>query len=204
MTHVSGNIEHPRAWIHAQFAVANIGSAILVSSNPTNLVLASAFSIKFVHYTYNMIVPVVITAIALFPFLLYVLWTDEALIPSKISMVTLQELPPEDNQKGPVNPNVYHAKVKVEEGEDEEARAMQLKEILRPFIDWKGAGVGAFVMAGVLISLLIINAKAGDKHYPVFYVTLPGAFALSCWDFSYGWHKRHETRQSALELQEEE
>lgn len=30
MTRVSENIEHPRAWIHTQFTVANIGSAILV------------------------------------------------------------------------------------------------------------------------------------------------------------------------------
>jgi Na+/H+ antiporter NhaD/arsenite permease-like protein len=203
MTRVSGNIDHPRAWIHAQFAVANIGSAILVSSNPTNLVLASAFSIKFVHYTYNMIVPVVITAIALFPFLLFVLWTDEALIPRKIAMVTLQDLPP-DNEKDRVNPNVYHAKVKIEEGEGEEARQMQLKDILRPFIDWRGAGVGAFVMAGVLIALLIINAKAGNQHYPVFYVTLPGAFMLACWDFTYGWRNRHKTRRSAHKLQVED
>jgi Na+/H+ antiporter NhaD/arsenite permease-like protein len=202
MTRVSGNIKHPRAWIHAQFAVANIGSAILVSSNPTNLVLASAFGIKFVHYTYNMIVPVVITAIALFPFLLFVLWTDEALIPRQITKITLQRLPPEE--KAPVNPNVYHAKVRVDEEDNEEAREMQLKEILHPFIDWKGAGVGAVIMGSVLVSLLVINAKAGDNHYPVFWVTLPGAFLLFCWDFLYGWHNRHDTRESALELREED
>lgn len=62
MTRVSNNIEHPRAWIHMQFAVANIASAILVSSNPTNLVLAGAFDIKFVVYTLNMIVPVVVSS----------------------------------------------------------------------------------------------------------------------------------------------
>jgi Na+/H+ antiporter NhaD/arsenite permease-like protein len=202
MTRVSGNIKHPRAWIHAQFAVANIGSAILVSSNPTNLVLASAFGIKFVHYTYNMIVPVVITAIALFPFLLFVLWTDEALIPRQITKITLQRLPLEE--KAPVNPNVYHAQVRVDEGDNEEAREMQLKEILHPFIDWNGAGVGAVIMISVLVSLLVINAKAGDNHYPVFWVTLPGAFLLFCWDFLYGWHKRRDTRQSALELREED
>lgn len=60
MTRVSSNIRHPRAWVFTQFAVANIGSAILVSSNPTNLVLAGAFSIKFVDYTVNMIVPTVV------------------------------------------------------------------------------------------------------------------------------------------------
>jgi Na+/H+ antiporter NhaD/arsenite permease-like protein len=51
MTRVSSNIVHPRAWIHTQFAVANIASAILVSSNPTNLVLAGAFHVTFIKYT---------------------------------------------------------------------------------------------------------------------------------------------------------
>jgi len=55
MTRAASNILNPRAWIHAQFAIANISSAILVSSNPTNLVLAGAFDIKFVDYTANMV-----------------------------------------------------------------------------------------------------------------------------------------------------
>ena len=84
MYRLSPNIDHPRAWIHTQFAVANIASAILVSSNPTNLVLAGAFGIKFVTYTANMVVPVIITIITLFPFLVWVLFSEETLIPSKI------------------------------------------------------------------------------------------------------------------------
>jgi len=55
MTRASSNILNPRAWITAQFAIANISSAILVSSNPTNLVLAGAFDIKFINYTGNMV-----------------------------------------------------------------------------------------------------------------------------------------------------
>jgi hypothetical protein len=55
ITRAASNILNPRAWIHAQFAVANISSAILVSSNPTNLVLAGAFNIKFTVYTVNMV-----------------------------------------------------------------------------------------------------------------------------------------------------
>lgn len=57
MTRAASNVLNPRAWIHAQFAVANISSAILVSSNPTNLVLAGAFDIKFIDYTVNMVSP---------------------------------------------------------------------------------------------------------------------------------------------------
>lgn len=65
MTRVAKNIEHPRAWIHSQFTIANIGSAILVSSNPTNLVLAGAFNIKFIVYTANVIVPVIVRILIL-------------------------------------------------------------------------------------------------------------------------------------------
>jgi Na+/H+ antiporter NhaD/arsenite permease-like protein len=57
LTRASSNILNPRAWITAQFAVANISSAILVSSNPTNLVLAGAFDIRFIDYTGNMVGP---------------------------------------------------------------------------------------------------------------------------------------------------
>lgn len=84
MTRISQNIKEPSAWIHMQFACANIGSAILTSSNPTNLVLAGAFSIKFIHYTANMIVPVIVTAVVLFPFLLWIKFKDEELIPSTL------------------------------------------------------------------------------------------------------------------------
>ncbi|GKU09237.1 unnamed protein product, partial [Fusarium langsethiae] len=112
MTRVSKNISSPRAWIFSQFAIANIASAILVSSNPTNLVLAGAFNIKFIVYTANMIVPVVVTAIVLFPFLLYVVFADEKLIPSEIEMHTL---PQAAREKEPVNPNIPYVQHEAEE-----------------------------------------------------------------------------------------
>lgn len=68
MTRISKNIMHPRAWIYTQFTVVNITIASLVSSNPTNLVLARAFDIKFINYTANMILPVISTAVLVFPF----------------------------------------------------------------------------------------------------------------------------------------
>jgi hypothetical protein len=63
MTRAASNILNPRAWIHAQFSIANIASAILVSSNPTNLVLAGAFDIKFIVYTENMVSPFLVKLI---------------------------------------------------------------------------------------------------------------------------------------------
>ncbi len=206
MTRVSSNIVHPRAWIYTQFAVANIASAILVSSNPTNLVLAGAFDIKFIHYTANMIVPVIVTAIVLFPFLLYIVFADESLIPISIKM---HDLPEELKAKKPVNPNIPHARGNAEEEEadlanDEKGKLLSLEEVMNPFLDKGGAAFGAVVMTATLITLLAINAAStsSGKHH-VFWVTLPAAFVMFCWDVAFGWYHRHETRDIACKGREE-
>ena len=200
MTRVSSNIRHPRAWIHAQFAVANISSAILVSSNPTNLVLAGAFRIKFIVYTANMIVPVLVTAIVLFPFLLYVVFASEELIPLSIKMHELSE---EELAKKPVNPNIPHAKGD-EARPGEESELLSLGEIMNPFLDKGGAAFGAVIMAATLITLLAINAASQSSgEHPVFWVTLPAAFIMFCWDVGFGWRNRKETRDIARERRQE-
>lgn len=55
-TRVAG-ISPPDAWIWAEFVAANISSAVLVSSNPTNLVIASGFGVDFITYTAYMVLP---------------------------------------------------------------------------------------------------------------------------------------------------
>ncbi|KAF7856087.1 hypothetical protein EAF04_010041 [Stromatinia cepivora] len=201
LTRVSSNIIHPRAWIFTQFAIANIASAILVSSNPTNLVLAGAFGIKFIEYTANMIVPVVVTAIVLFPFLLYIVFADEALIPLSIKMHELSE---EAKAKKPVNPNIPNAKGEEEENEGAENKQLSLEEIMNPFVDRKGAAFGAVLMAITLIVVLAINAVSQSKgEHPVFWVTLPAAFVMFVWEISLGWINRHETREIARKGRQE-
>lgn len=200
MTRVSSNIIHPRAWIYSQFAVANIGSAILVSSNPTNLVLAGAFEIKFINYTANIIVPVVATAIVLFPFLLYFVFADESLIPAHIKM---HELPEEIKNKKPVNPNIPHARGELEEQENDSpssgaGKLLSLEEIMNPFVDKSGAAFGAVIMAVTLITILAINAaRSSTGEVAVFYITLPAAVVTLCWDIGLGWYNRAETRDIA-------
>jgi Na+/H+ antiporter NhaD/arsenite permease-like protein len=198
MTRVSSNIIHPRAWIHSQFAVANIASAILVSSNPTNLVLAGAFNIKFIVYTANMIVPVVVTAIVLFPFLLYIVFADESLIPFSIKMHKLSK---EAMAKKPVNPNIPHARGTAEEDEmanNKEGELLSLEEIMNPFLDKGGAAFGAVIMTATLVTLLALNAASTSSgEHPVYWVTLPAAFVMFCWDVAFGWYHRHETREIA-------
>lgn len=206
MTRVSSNIKHPRAWIYTQFSVANIASAILVSSNPTNLVLAGAFDIKFINYTANVIVPVIVTGIVLFPFLLYIIFHDESLIPHAIKM---EDLPEELKNKKPVNPNIPYAKGELDDREresdpdsdEEQEKQLSLEEILNPFLDRKGAIFGAVIMAVTLITVLAINASSsGSGHaYPVYWVTLPAAFVMFCIDLTLGWLNRKETREIAHE-----
>lgn len=156
MIRISRNIKNARAWIFGQFAMANTASAILVSSNPTNLVLAGAFNIKFIIYTVNMIVPVIITTIVLFPCLLYVIFRDEQLIPKVIDMYEVDE--EEKRQRQPVNPNLA-----VPEGisSEDEAEAM-LWEIINPWIDKWHAIFSASVMAATLVGVLVINAVTSN------------------------------------------
>lgn len=201
MTRVSSNIVHPRAWIHTQFAVANIASAILVSSNPTNLVLAGAFKIKFIVYTRDMVVPVVITAIVLFPFLLYVVFANESLIPSSIKMHELDE---EARARKPVNPNIPFGRGTAGEEEkeltsNEAGQLLSLEEIMNPFLDKAGAAFGGFVMAATLITILVLNEvqSSHNKETHVFYVTLPAAFVMLTFDLVWGWLHREETRKIA-------
>ncbi|KAK0385970.1 hypothetical protein NLU13_7144 [Sarocladium strictum] len=205
MTRVSSNIVHPRAWIHSQFALANIGSAILVTSNPTNLVLAGAFEIKFVEYTAYMIVPVALTVIVLFPFLLYIVFQDEALIPQSIKM---HDLPEEARARKPVNPNIPNARGAADEDQNtddnDQTKLLSLEEIMNPFLDKGGAAFGGIIMAATLATVLGINASASDdKEHFVFYVTLPAAFVMFSWDMVFGWIHRHETREIAARGRQE-
>ncbi|GAW14137.1 hypothetical protein ANO14919_035310 [Xylariales sp. No.14919] len=201
MTRVSSNIVHPRAWIHTQFAIANIASAILVSSNPTNLVLAGAFKITFIIYTRDMVIPVVITAIFLFPFLLYVVFANESLIPSSIE---IHELDEEARARKPINPNIPYGRGTAGEEEkqlanNEAGQLLSLEEIMNPFLDKAGAAFGGVIMAATLITIIVLNEvqSTNDKETPVFYVTLPAAAVMLIFDLGWGWVHRKETRKIA-------
>lgn len=201
MTRVSNNIKHPQAWIFTQFSIANIASAVFVSSNPTNLVLAGAFSIKFINYTANMVVPVVATAIVLFPFLLYILFANEGLIPVSIK---IRELSTEHREKPAVNPNIPNARGIADDDADAHANDAQgqllsLVEIMNPFLDKGGAAFGAIIMSLTLVTIVVVNAVSfktkDDEDFQVFWVTLPAAFVMLCWDLAFGWIHREETRE---------
>lgn len=69
-----------------QFASCNVASAVLVSSNPTNLVLTGAYEISFLVYSAWLVLPVLATAVVLFPLLLWGVFNDKdkELIPRKL------------------------------------------------------------------------------------------------------------------------
>jgi hypothetical protein len=77
-------ISSPRAWLFAQFAACNVASAVLVSSNPTNLVLTGAYGITFLVYSAWLVLPVLATALVLFPWLIFGWFNDTELIPSEL------------------------------------------------------------------------------------------------------------------------
>lgn len=77
-------ISPPRAWTFAQFAASNVASAVLVSSNPTNLVLTGAYDISFLVYSAWLVLPVLATSVILLPLLLFGVFNDEELIPRRL------------------------------------------------------------------------------------------------------------------------
>lgn len=201
MTRASSNIHTPRAWIFTQFAIANVASAILVSSNPTNLVLAGAFQIRYIDYTANMIVPVVITVLFLFPFLLWVVFRGKEYVPSNIQ---LHQIPAGRRNRDSANPSLpkpSHSNKPAHEREEEQFLD-SLQEVLNPYLDKKSAIFNSVIMAMVLVSILVVNATApAGKEYPVYWITLPAAFIVFVWDLGVGWTSRHETREYVRDRQ---
>jgi len=75
----------PTAWIYMQLCAANMGSAVLVSSNLTNLVLAGAFSIPFPTFTAFMALPFLAAAIVTYPVFL-IMFRGRDYIPRSINV----------------------------------------------------------------------------------------------------------------------
>ena len=127
------------------------------------------------------------TAVILCPFLLWIKFNDNDLIPKSIELHRLEG----EERRAPANPNIPHA--------GGTAEAIKLEEVLNPFLDKKGAAFGAIMMALTLVAILALNAassSSGTEH-PVFYVTLPAAAIVLCFDLVSGWTERAKTRPVA-------
>lgn len=150
-----------------------------------------------------MIVPVIATVILTFPFLLYVVFRDDSLIPSSIQ---IHELSEEAKAKKPVNPNIPFSRGAAAEAEkhDDTGNLLSLEDIMNPYLDKKSAIFGSVIMAAVLITILVINGVSHKNDAPpVYWITCPGAFVMFCWDMTFGWIHRHRTREIARVGKEE-
>ncbi|KAK2071555.1 hypothetical protein P8C59_005968 [Phyllachora maydis] len=74
-------IEDPTAYLFSHFQVANLVSSLLVSSNPTNLVITSGFNITFLRYTAWTALPTLVPCFALYPLLRYGVFHKRGMIP---------------------------------------------------------------------------------------------------------------------------
>ncbi|KAF2675680.1 hypothetical protein K458DRAFT_492943 [Lentithecium fluviatile CBS 122367] len=200
VSRLSSNIKHPQAWIYSQFAVVNIASAILESSNPCNVIIATMFDIKFWSYSAYMIVPVLASGIVMLPFLVYIRFDNEALIPRVLKM---HELPEELQCRKPVNDAIPNAKGRVEEGDEEAGLLMTLEDLLNPFLDKGGALIGVIILVAAIVVLFVLSAiSKGRDDPPVFWVTLPASVLMMIWNLVFGWLHRHETRRISREGRE--
>lgn len=74
----------PQAFGFAQFQAANLASALLVSSNPTNLVLTASFHLSFLQFSAWTALPTIAAGVALLPVLM---GTEGRRLPKRIDKV---------------------------------------------------------------------------------------------------------------------
>ncbi|KLO09876.1 hypothetical protein SCHPADRAFT_916557 [Schizopora paradoxa] len=161
-------IDPPTAWIFSQFIPANTASAILPPSNPTNLVVTSAFSISFLSFAAHTVIPTLIVAVALYILLRYVQYNNPRLIPPTFSL-------------GDLKPAVERrADVELEEiaAEQTEAQTGQVpppeERELGKLTDRNGAIFGSILF----ITTLVVLLGTSVKHIPVWWVTVPAAVIM--------------------------
>jgi hypothetical protein len=86
--HAAITPEYQTSYLFTHFQASNLVSALLVSSNPTNLVLTSAFGITFLQYSAWLALPTVAAMVVLFPLLRWGVFRDKiprSLNPPKVN-----------------------------------------------------------------------------------------------------------------------
>ncbi|KAE8200379.1 hypothetical protein CF336_g727 [Tilletia laevis] len=198
LTRVAG-IVPPSAWIWAQFVAANVSSAVLVSSNPTNLVIASAFGISFPTYTAYMVLPSFGSALAALVTLL-IFFRDRTIvkkeesetqggatfakfasaIPAKIRPGFLERRSTKGVNSSPAANGPPSAETEEADYSPPTQKISYIPStIIRPDIDPRAALVDkpgaifvSFIMAATL-GILITTSVTG--HVKVYQIALPGA-----------------------------
>jgi len=86
--HANITPEYQTSYLFTHFQASNLVSALLVSSNPTNLVLTSAFGITFLQYSAWLALPTVAAMVVLLPLLRWGVFRDKiprSLNPPKVN-----------------------------------------------------------------------------------------------------------------------
>ncbi|CAN9235694.1 unnamed protein product [Alternaria alternata] len=111
-----------------------------------------------------------------------------------------RDLPEEAKNKKPANPNIPTVRERPADGESlrSENEDAELEHILNPFLDRKSSLFGSIIFIATIILLLALNAvylsQGGNTD---FWVTLPAAVTMLCWDLTMGWMNRAATRAIA-------
>ncbi|KAA1476467.1 hypothetical protein DENSPDRAFT_853693 [Dentipellis sp. KUC8613] len=163
LTRMSG-ITPPTAWIFAQFIAANMASAVLVSSNITNLVLAGAFSLSFITYSSSLILPFLAAALLIYPFLVLVLFRSSDLIPRAI------DLPSDDSADANIGVSINNPSAAL--------------------VDRHGAVFGCVLLV-LTLGVLVGTSTIG---LPVWEVTVPPAVIIFCRDLWHDWKRYRASR----------
>lgn len=187
-TRIAG-ITRPDAWIWAQFAAANISSATLVSSNPTNLVIASGGKITFPIYSAFMALPTVVSGLV-------------ALITIRVGFINRSST--RKNKSNAIDG------VAVTNGNDDGDHGLREGAVFIPpylippdvdprsaLVDPIGAIFGTIVM-GATLAVLIGTSVSG--HVKVFQIALPGAALCLIRDAAKDameWKKRRDSHGEA-------
>ncbi|PWO00178.1 hypothetical protein FA09DRAFT_328281 [Tilletiopsis washingtonensis] len=210
-TRVAG-ISPPSAWIWGQFVAANISSAVLVSSNPTNLVIATGFGISFPTYTAYMILPSVASALAAILTMLLFFRNQPAkevpvaagrssanpanVLASARSLMSKASL----KQRGHASGDAASASDAAEPEPPSTPPAVERqppliyipKTIIRPdvdpraaLVDRNGAIFGTFVM---LATLGVLVGTSVTGHVKVYQIAVPGAVITFLRDAGRDWY----------------
>ncbi|CAO1613706.1 unnamed protein product [Sympodiomycopsis kandeliae] len=195
-TRIAG-LTRPDAWIWAQFAAANISSATLVSSNPTNLVIASGGKITFPVYSAFMALPTVVSGLV-------------AVLTIRVAFINRKGSSPSAPGQGKSSSNDRSNAARTDDDRDgdDDAHGPRGTVFIPPYlippdvnprsalVDPFGAVFGTVVM-GATLAVLISTSVSG--HVKVFQIALPGA-ALCLIRDAYrdlsGWRKG-KSRQEA-------
>lgn len=146
-----------------------VASAVLISSNPTNLVLSGAFSLSFITYTSSVVLPFLAAALIVYLYLAYVLFRSAESIPPSI------EVSHDDASVGGDGVGI-----------DRPSAAL---------VDKTGAIFGSILLMATL-GALVGTSTAG---IPVWRVTVPAATMMLSRDLWWDWRRHRTHRAVAKE-----